>query len=195
MPTIILSNYKIVSSVLSPNHFQRRVWRCHIHYKSLRYKTDNTCEIIPMYIDECLWQFFLCPFQLNIQHDVDGDKIIVRILDKCDSPNSPSFLWSGIMFGWKGLLLVYGAFLAWESRQVKNNLIFAFFNKIHLVILQAYFNINNVQINVYKCMPSRPLSNQLQILQILLTTELGLDRYWWKGNHWLYMLSTTPSQW
>ena len=82
------------------------------------------------------------------------------------------------MFGWKGLLLVYGAFLAWESRQVKNNLIFAFFNKIHLVILQAYFNINNVQINVYKCMPSRPLSNQLQILQILLTTELGLDRYW-----------------
>ncbi|XP_071806670.1 gamma-aminobutyric acid type B receptor subunit 2-like [Asterias amurensis] len=51
-------------------------------------------------------------------HDVDGDKIIVRILNKCDSPNSPSFLWSGIMFGWKGLLLVYGAFLAWESRKV-----------------------------------------------------------------------------
>ena len=50
--------------------------------------------------------------------DLVADKIIVRTLDKCDSPNSPKLLWSGIMFGYKGTLLMYGAFLAWETRQV-----------------------------------------------------------------------------
>ncbi|XP_038066081.1 gamma-aminobutyric acid type B receptor subunit 1-like [Patiria miniata] len=55
---------------------------------------------------------------LSDQLDKSADKIIVRMVDKCDSPDSPRFLWIGIILCWKGILLMYGAVLAWETRKV-----------------------------------------------------------------------------
>ncbi|XP_022093142.1 gamma-aminobutyric acid type B receptor subunit 1-like [Acanthaster planci] len=52
------------------------------------------------------------------QVDTAADKITIRMVDKCDSPESPRFLWIGIIFCWKGILLMFGAFLAWETRKV-----------------------------------------------------------------------------
>ncbi|XP_022092951.1 gamma-aminobutyric acid type B receptor subunit 2-like [Acanthaster planci] len=50
--------------------------------------------------------------------DKEADKIIEESYDKCDSTKSPQFLWIGIILFWKGILLMYGAFLAWETRNV-----------------------------------------------------------------------------
>ena len=48
--------------------------------------------------------------------DSDLDVLLVKQLELCES--KATYRWLGILCGYKGLLLLYGAFLAWETRNV-----------------------------------------------------------------------------
>jgi len=48
--------------------------------------------------------------------DSDLDVLLVKQLELCESKDT--YRWLGILCGYKGLLLLFGAFLAWETRNV-----------------------------------------------------------------------------
>lgn len=48
--------------------------------------------------------------------DSDLDVLLVKQLELCES--KATYRWLGILCGYKGLLLLFGAFLAWETRNV-----------------------------------------------------------------------------
>ena len=48
--------------------------------------------------------------------DSDLDVLLVKQLELCESKET--YRWLGILCGYKGLLLLFGAFLAWETRNV-----------------------------------------------------------------------------
>lgn len=58
----------------------------------------------------CLAHF--CSQSVDSKQDVS----YVRQLELCESTDT--YRWLGILFGYKGLLLLFGAFLAWETRNV-----------------------------------------------------------------------------
>lgn len=47
---------------------------------------------------------------------LEDDKEIVPVLEHCESDNLS--YWLGAVYAFKGLLLVFGVFLAWETRGV-----------------------------------------------------------------------------
>lgn len=48
--------------------------------------------------------------------DSESDVVLVKQLELCESKDT--YRWLGILCGYKGLLLLFGAFLAWETRNV-----------------------------------------------------------------------------
>ena len=47
---------------------------------------------------------------------LEDDKEIIPMLEHCESDNLS--YWLGAVYAFKGLLLVFGVFLAWETRAV-----------------------------------------------------------------------------
>ena len=47
---------------------------------------------------------------------MEDDKEIVPVVQHCESENIS--YWLGAVYGFKGLLLLFGVFLAWETRGV-----------------------------------------------------------------------------
>lgn len=58
-------------------------------------------------------RFFFSPFQA---HPTLEDVIIVRENEYCQSEQMNIFV--GVIYAYKGMLLIFGAFLAWETRNV-----------------------------------------------------------------------------
>jgi gamma-aminobutyric acid type B receptor len=54
-------------------------------------------------------------FELESPDNTDEDVKIQPQLEHCDA----NMVWYGIIFGWKGLLLIFGLFLAYETRSAK----------------------------------------------------------------------------
>lgn len=54
-------------------------------------------------------------FELESPEDTDEDIKIQPQLEHCDA----HLMWYGVIFGWKGLLLIFGLFLAYETRSAK----------------------------------------------------------------------------
>lgn len=54
-------------------------------------------------------------FDLESPIDTEEDVKIQPQLEHCDA----NLLWYGIIYGWKGLLLIFGLFLAYETRSAK----------------------------------------------------------------------------
>ena len=75
----------------------------------------------PTYIESIFTIFGQCINVLNynllyFQMRVEDDKEIIPILEHCESKNLS--YWLGAVYAFKGLLLVFGVFLAWETRAV-----------------------------------------------------------------------------
>ena len=49
----------------------------------------------------------------------DGDTVIQKQVVRCESDNGHYFSYT--IYGLQGLLLLFGAFLAWETRKVKTD--------------------------------------------------------------------------
>ncbi|CAE1155054.1 GABBR [Acanthosepion pharaonis] len=59
------------------------------------------------------------PFHIaskELSHSIEGDYEIVPIVESCASEYMT--IWMGLIYAYKGLLLVIGCFLAWETRHV-----------------------------------------------------------------------------
>lgn len=54
-------------------------------------------------------------FDLESPENTDEDVKIQPQLEHCDA----NMMWYGIIFGWKGLLMIFGLFLAYETRSAK----------------------------------------------------------------------------
>lgn len=54
-------------------------------------------------------------FRLSLQTS-DDDIAVVPEMEYCQSEHMTIFL--GIVYGYKGLLMIFGCFLAWETRHV-----------------------------------------------------------------------------
>nr|XP_006811891.1 PREDICTED: gamma-aminobutyric acid type B receptor subunit 1-like [Saccoglossus kowalevskii] len=61
--------------------------------------------------------------------DEEQDALIFPVLRKCYSENE--VIWLGLSCGYKGIILLFGVFLAWETR------------KVYLIALLAYSNVTN----------------------------------------------------
>ena len=59
---------------------------------------------------------FVCLFVCFQSLDSDLDITLVKQLELCES--RLTYRWLGVLCGYKGLLLLFGAFLAWETRNV-----------------------------------------------------------------------------
>jgi gamma-aminobutyric acid type B receptor len=56
-------------------------------------------------------------FFLTLSQTLPGNNVeAVFQMEHCESVST--YLWLGILFGYKGILLLFGAFLAWETRKV-----------------------------------------------------------------------------
>ena len=51
-----------------------------------------------------------------LSQSLGSDFLLVKQLELCESKEK--FRWLGILCGYKGVLLLFGAFLAWETRNV-----------------------------------------------------------------------------
>ncbi len=61
-----------------------------------------------------LKMYFICMFLQNVG---DGYTIIQHQLDMCESDHQEYFQWTILAI--KGLILLFGCFLAWETRNVR----------------------------------------------------------------------------
>ncbi|XP_053385078.1 gamma-aminobutyric acid type B receptor subunit 2-like isoform X2 [Mercenaria mercenaria] len=105
-----------------------KTWRVHsiftdikLHKKVIKdYKLILVVTIL-LVIDAAIlvtWQI-LDPLQTstkNLTTMVEGDLDIVPVVEYCKSKQMS--IWLGLIYAYKGLLLVFGCFLAWETRQV-----------------------------------------------------------------------------
>ncbi|RZF43544.1 hypothetical protein LSTR_LSTR012824 [Laodelphax striatellus] len=111
-----------------------KVWR--VHRLTTKAKSDTTKKIEPwklytmvtglMVVDLVLlltWQI-VDPLQRRIELfplenpvSTDDDIKILPELEHCESVNNN--VWLGLMYGYKGLVLVFGLFLAYETRSIK----------------------------------------------------------------------------
>nr|XP_060630621.1 gamma-aminobutyric acid type B receptor subunit 2 isoform X2 [Anolis sagrei ordinatus] len=108
-----------------------KTWRVHAIFKNVKMKKkiikDQKLMVIVggmLLIDLCIlicWQV-VDPLQrtvekYNMEPDPAGRDIsILPILEHCE--NSHMTIWLGIVYAYKGLLMLFGCFLAWETRNV-----------------------------------------------------------------------------
>ncbi|XP_044534560.1 gamma-aminobutyric acid type B receptor subunit 2 [Gracilinanus agilis] len=108
-----------------------KTWRVHAIFKNVKMKKkiikDQKLLVIVggmLLIDLCIlicWQA-VDPLRrtvekYNMEPDPAGRDISIRpILEHCE--NSHMTIWLGIVYAYKGLLMLFGCFLAWETRNV-----------------------------------------------------------------------------
>ncbi|KAJ7991786.1 hypothetical protein DPEC_G00287480 [Dallia pectoralis] len=108
-----------------------KTWRVHAIFKNVKMKKkiikDQKLLIIVggmLLIDLCIlicWQI-VDPLkrtveEYNLEADPQGRDIAIRpFLEHCE--NTHMTIWLGIVYAYKGLLMLFGCFLAWETRNV-----------------------------------------------------------------------------
>ncbi|XP_028673964.1 gamma-aminobutyric acid type B receptor subunit 2 [Erpetoichthys calabaricus] len=108
-----------------------KTWRVHAIFKNVKMKKkiikDQKLLIIVggmLLIDLCIlicWQI-VDPLkrtveEYNLEADPEGRDIAIRpFLEHCE--NTHMTIWLGIVYAYKGLLMLFGCFLAWETRNV-----------------------------------------------------------------------------
>ncbi|KAK6491233.1 gamma-aminobutyric acid type B receptor subunit 2-like [Huso huso] len=108
-----------------------KTWRVHAIFKNVKMKKkiikDQKLMIIVggmLLIDLCIlicWQI-VDPLkrtveEYNLEADPQGRDIAIRpFLEHCENANMT--IWLGIVYAYKGLLMLFGCFLAWETRNV-----------------------------------------------------------------------------
>ncbi|XP_053876310.1 gamma-aminobutyric acid type B receptor subunit 2 [Malaclemys terrapin pileata] len=108
-----------------------KTWRVHAIFKNVKMKKkiikDQKLMVIVggmLLIDLCIlicWQV-VDPLRrtvekYNMEPDPAGRDISIRpILEHCE--NTHMTIWLGIVYAYKGLLMLFGCFLAWETRNV-----------------------------------------------------------------------------
>ncbi|CAG2173012.1 unnamed protein product, partial [Oppiella nova] len=107
-----------------------KIWYCHLLHTQSKRKKINNNHIYIMILTFCsidliilsIW-YFKDPIKLNVKTfpllnpdiNIDEDIKIQPCIEHCEA----NFIWYGILFGYKGLLLLFGLFLSYETRSVK----------------------------------------------------------------------------
>ncbi|XP_064409264.1 gamma-aminobutyric acid type B receptor subunit 2 [Latimeria chalumnae] len=108
-----------------------KTWRVHAIFKNVKMKKkiikDQKLLVIVggmLLIDLCIlicWQV-IDPLKMTVEkHNLEPDPAgrdisILPFLEHCENTNMT--IWLGIVYAYKGLLMLFGCFLAWETRNV-----------------------------------------------------------------------------